>query len=387
MVQCKKLGADMKKIAFAGTFDPLTNGHLWVIEEGLNMADELVVMIAHNPAKKTLFNEHERKDMIEKSLQERNIAHKVKVELISNEYVAQAAENYDCEYLIRGIRGAMEFDYEALIQKTNTDVLMGVKTIFVMPPRDLESVSSSYVKSLIGPIGWHWQIKKFLPHAVYKAWINKYLSSYLDKYLIDNTFVFDPTNKQKLMTIVEKSYNNPDRKYHSLDHILHCLQELEKVAFKVEKYEMEQLVLAVLFHDIVYNSPDKTLSDEQHSSVFFEQFAKTINYQKTKEIADMILTTAYLSNGKKVENELEKILCSVDLAILAQPQFTYKWYQDMVRQEYDFVSDKDYIDGRTQALQTLLKKEQLYLHEFFFNYEKRARKNMQNEIKVLQSLK
>jgi pantetheine-phosphate adenylyltransferase len=172
----------MKNIAFTGSFDPITKGHLWVAQEALELADKLILIIATNPAKKYYFTESERVLMIKESLKEYGIENKVDVVVVRNEYVSQVALDYDCKYLIRGLRSSIDFDYEAMIQKANTEVLDGAKTIFVMPPRDLESISSSFIKGLIGPVGWHWKIKNFVSKGVYDALIIKYLKESISKY-------------------------------------------------------------------------------------------------------------------------------------------------------------------------------------------------------------
>lgn len=138
----------MKKIAFSGTLDPITNGHLWVIQEARALADEVVVFISENPVKKPQFSALERKDIIERSVAECGWDN-VSVVIVKGDYTARAAKRHGIEYLVRGIRNTSDFDYENLIQQTNVDVLDGAKTIFVMPPRDLGSVSSSFVLSLI----------------------------------------------------------------------------------------------------------------------------------------------------------------------------------------------------------------------------------------------
>lgn len=372
----------MKRVAFAGTFDPITNGHLWVIQEGLNIADEVYVMIAYNPNKKTLFSESERKSMIDQVLKKNGISDRVKTILIKNEYVAQSAIEYDCNYLIRGIRSALDFDYESLIQKTNTDVLQGAKTLFVMPPRELESVSSSFVKTLVGPVGWHWNIKEFLPQAVYFAWIKKYVTQMVFEYLTDK--VWTDENKKSLLKEIFKNYKG--RAYHSLEHIVHCLQELQWLisycALNAKK--IEQIVLALLCHDIILYSEDKSISDEEQSARWFENFAKEVKYidSKAKIVANMIRKTAYLSTKELPETEEEKIMCSIDLAILAQPLKTYNWYTHAVREEYKNVIEQDFINGRIKALEHLMS-QKLYTSEYFEHYEFRAKKNMENEIKIL----
>lgn len=379
---------DMKRVAFAGTFDPITNGHLWVIEEGLNMADEVIVMIAHNSNKKTLFTEQERKSMIDKVLQERDIAHRVKTVLIRNEYVAQSAQQHGCSYLIRGIRSALDFDYESLIQKTNTDVLKGAKTLFVMPPRELESVSSSFVKSLIGPVGWHWNIKNFLPSSVYDAWLKKYIENMVNEFLINK--VFTESVKNNLLDEVFSAYGNKWRFYHNIEHIAHALQELQWLNsnHNLDKGLNEHLLLAILAHDIIYNSEDKEKSDEEQSAIWFNDFAKKNKYptKDIKTVCDMIDATSHFSANKE-KNEGQKILCSIDLAILAQHTSVYDWYTDAIRKEYSFVNDTDFYRGRLKALKSLSSKESLFDSDYFEHYEDRAKNNLLGEINKIESKK
>lgn len=377
----------MKKIAFAGTFDPITKGHLWVIEEGLNIADEVVVMIAHNNKKTTTFTELERKAMIDKVLEDQDIADRVKTVLIRNEYVAQSAQQFGCDYLIRGIRSSSDFDYEDNIQNTNTEVLKGAKTLFVIPPKGLQSVSSSYVKTLIGPVGWHWNIKPFLSRPVYDAWIKKYISNMITEFVKNK--VFSEKVKQDLLNELITNYGSKWRFYHSLEHVAHALQELQWVVSNndLDDIVKEHVALAILAHDIICNSENKDISDEEQSANWFEQFAKTIKYpvKDTKIVLEMIKATAYLSGGKETSNQEEEILCSIDLAILAQHKHVYDWYTEAIRKEYSFVPDIDFFKGRIKALNRLLSKEKLYTSPFFEHYEERARNNLRKELSSIQN--
>jgi pantetheine-phosphate adenylyltransferase len=164
----------MKKIGFSGTLDPITNGHMWVIEEARTMSSEVVVFISENPFKKCQFSAEKRQQIVEQSCVERGWDN-VSVIVVRGDYTARAAKKHGVDYLLRGIRNTTDFDYENLLQQANVDVINGTKTVFVMPPRDLGSVSSSFIKGLQGPVGWHWHTKKFIPPAAYKAWIEDWL--------------------------------------------------------------------------------------------------------------------------------------------------------------------------------------------------------------------
>lgn len=364
----------MKKIAFTGSFDPITKGHLWVVQEGLEIAEKVVLMIAVNPSKKYMFSEKERKDMIYNSLVEYGIENRVEIVISRNEYVAQSAMDLDCQYLIRGIRSAVDFDYESLIQKANTEVLGGAKTIFVMPPRDLESVSSSFIKNLVGPVGWHWNIKKFITNAVYDALIKKYLEQCVKKY---TGLILDDNQKEKLITTVLEKYKN--RSYHNIDHIIHCFQELEWFLSNndsTDKININDVGLAILTHDIIYGQKEEKI-DEELSAQWLEDYLNQIN-QFRQEPVDIVLSTAHLSGKYKIDTPEKALMTSIDLAILGQREEIYKRYADSVRKEYSFVNDNDYVAGRIKAIDFLLN-HTLFLDETFNKYETRARKNMESE--------
>lgn len=364
----------MKKIAFTGSFDPITKGHLWVVQEGLEIADRLILMIAVNPSKKYMFSENERKDMIFKSLVEYGLEDKVDIIISKNEYVAQTTMDMGCNYLIRGIRSSNDFDYESLIQKANTEVLGGSKTIFVMPPRDLESVSSSFIKNFLGPVGWHWNIKKFISNAVYDALIKKYLNICVVKYTGLN--LQDDQREQFIDTVLDH-YKN--RAYHNIDHIIHCFQELEWFLSNSdvkEKINIEDVGLSIIAHDIIYGAKQKEL-DEELSAQWLKDYLKSVN-QERKEVIDIILSTAHLSGKYQVDTPEKKLMASIDLAILGQRDEIYKRYSDAVRKEYSFVNDANYIQGREKAIDFLMSK-QLFINKSFDKYEEKAKSNMLKE--------
>lgn len=371
----------MKKIAFTGSFDPITKGHLWVVQEGLEIAEKVVLMIAVNPEKKYMFTEDERKKMIYQSLVEYGIEDKVEIVVSKNEYVAQSAIDFGCDYLIRGIRSAVDFDYESLIQKANTEVLGGAKTIFVMPPRDLESVSSSFIKNLVGPVGWHWNIKKFVSNAVYDALIKKYLMRCISKYT--GLHLNEGSLNELTETIIDKY---KDRTYHNINHIVHCYQELEWYLSNRttdEKIAIEDVGLAILTHDIIYGAKEEK-SDEELSAEWTKNYLTSIGVDRDNVI-EIILSTAHLS-GKYACDTLEKqLMSSIDLAILGQREEIYQRYADGVRKEYSYVNDSDYSKGRVKALDYLMTLN-LYANKVFSKYEEKAKRNMKKEQSHLLSI-
>lgn len=384
MILCfELLEVYMKKIAFAGSFDPITNGHLWVIEEGLQIADKLLLFIAYNPNKKAKFSIEEKEEIIDKALKERGIRQLVEVIVLKNEYAAYSALQAGCDYSIRGIRNAADFDYESLIQQTNRDVLMGTKTLFVMPPKDLESVSSSFVKNLVGPPGWHWHIKRLLPTSAYNVWLRQYIKEMVFNYM--GLQCNEETKLDFVKDIIEH-YSDKNRFYHNVDHIVHCFQELEWAILNgsIKKEIYEDVALAIATHDIIYGMNDPIMSDEELSAQWLEKFLSKINENRL-EAVNLVRSTEHLSGKYELNTEKEKLLNSIDLAILAQNEKIYQLYTENVRKEYSFVDESLFNQGRLNAL-TILSKKNLYPHQAFKHYEKRALKNLDKEIEKLKLL-
>ncbi|QNN21830.1 pantetheine-phosphate adenylyltransferase [Planctomycetales bacterium ZRK34] len=155
----------MSKAVYAGSFDPITNGHLWIIEQGARLFDELIVAIGLNPEKHYTFDLGLRLEMLRES-----VGHlpNVSIESFENEYLVNYAATVDADYILRGIRNVNDYEYERAMRHINADLRSGIITLFLMPPRDLIEVSSSFVKGLVGPTGWREIVGRYVPEPVYK---------------------------------------------------------------------------------------------------------------------------------------------------------------------------------------------------------------------------
>lgn len=152
-----------KKAIYAGSFDPPTNGHLWMIKESCQMFDKLVVAVGVNPDKEYTFSVEERLAMI------RNLVidcPNVEVSEIDDKFLVNYAKKLGADYIVRGVRNSVDFSFEQAMNNVNRDINPEITTVVLMPPRDLCEVSSSLVKSLIGPDGWEEVIKKYVPEPV-----------------------------------------------------------------------------------------------------------------------------------------------------------------------------------------------------------------------------
>lgn len=135
----------MRKGVITGSFDPITNGHIDIIRRASKLVDELVVLIAYNPNKKTMFTIEERKLMVSTAIKE---IENTKVE-VSEKLVVDFCEQIHANVLIRGLRNTSDYEYEATMIKYNHDLNDQVETICLVSKPELKHISSSGVKELI----------------------------------------------------------------------------------------------------------------------------------------------------------------------------------------------------------------------------------------------
>jgi pantetheine-phosphate adenylyltransferase len=159
-----------KKIGlYAGSFDPITNGHIDVIERATKLFDEVIVSIAINSKKTTLFSLKERKEMCEASLSDLN---NVRVDTTEG-LIVEFAERYNVSALIRGLRSVTDFEYEMQIALMNRKMSPELQTVFLMPNEKYTYLNSSIVREL-GRYGK--DVSDFVPSVV-QAGLNKKFAS------------------------------------------------------------------------------------------------------------------------------------------------------------------------------------------------------------------
>lgn len=134
----------MKKIAvYAGSFDPITFGHMNIIEKAADAFDILYVAVFNNPLKKHLFSVEERKIIIE------GCGHINNVSIESGEgSLAQFCRKYNASYVVRGLRNVTDYEYEIQMAAINQDLMPTVDTVFFIPDTEYLHISSSMVKEL-----------------------------------------------------------------------------------------------------------------------------------------------------------------------------------------------------------------------------------------------
>ncbi len=133
------------KALYTGSFDPLTNGHLNIIERAAKLYDELTIGIIVNYSKKSMFSLDERKEMIEETLKHLD---NVKVESFSGLLADYVNEN-GFNVVVRGLRAAMDFEYEIQMAHMNARLFNEqVETVFLMTDPQYSFISSSMMKEV-----------------------------------------------------------------------------------------------------------------------------------------------------------------------------------------------------------------------------------------------
>ena len=157
----------MSRAVYAGSFDPPTNGHVWMIEEGAKLFGSLVVAIGTNPEKESTFSVDTRMAMLDEITSELT-AKNLEVAEFNNRYLVDYARSVGAQYMLRGIRSPTDFEYERVMRHVNADMSPDITTVFLMPPRLIAEVSSSLVKGMVGPEGWQDTVERFVPPCAFE---------------------------------------------------------------------------------------------------------------------------------------------------------------------------------------------------------------------------
>lgn len=163
----------MKRAVYAGSFDPPTLGHGYIIERASALFDEVIVAIGENIQKTYTFSVAERINMLQDSFSHFK---NVKFTSFSDMLLMDYAKSVGAQYIVRGIRSAADFAFEhqmkLVISKFNPDM----EVVYLIPPQELAEVSSSLVKELIGSKDWERVVSAYVPHPVFE-----FLKTFSDK--------------------------------------------------------------------------------------------------------------------------------------------------------------------------------------------------------------
>ena len=149
----------MRRAIYPGTFDPITNGHVDIIQRASEMFDEIVVAVAENRAKKPMFDIEKRIAMAKKATKCFD-----NVTVIGfNSLLVNLSDELEANIVIRGIRAVSDFEYEFQMGYANASLKKELETIFLMPSLEYAFISSSIVRSLLPFNG---KIEHLVPHCI-----------------------------------------------------------------------------------------------------------------------------------------------------------------------------------------------------------------------------
>ena len=154
-----------RRAVYAGSFDPPTNGHLWMIREAQALFDELIVSVGVNPEKRSTFSIEERKAMLEAITRE---FPNVRITVFENRFLVHYAKTADAQFIVRVIRTTADYEYERSSRYTNSDLEPEISTVSLMPPLETAEVSSTMVKCFSDHLALRSTTRRYLPGHVYQ---------------------------------------------------------------------------------------------------------------------------------------------------------------------------------------------------------------------------
>ena len=163
----------MKHIAiYPGTFDPITYGHIDVIQKSLKIFDKIVIAVSNSNQKNYLFSIEERVEILSKAIFSDLKFNKKKIQIISfNSLTTDLCKKYKSKVIIRALRAVSDFEYEFQLAGMNRKLNDNIETIFLMSDVENQIISSKFVKEIISLGG---DIKKFTTKSPIKSLKKKY---------------------------------------------------------------------------------------------------------------------------------------------------------------------------------------------------------------------
>lgn len=157
----------MKIAIYPGTFDPITNGHIDVLERAIEIFDKVIVTVARNSSKNPMFTDDERLEMIRKVV--KKYGRKVEVDSFSG-LLVQYASSKRAVAIVRGLRAISDFEYEFQMALMNRKLSKGISTVYLMPHERYTYLNSSIVREIAALGG---DISSFVPAHVARKLLRK----------------------------------------------------------------------------------------------------------------------------------------------------------------------------------------------------------------------
>lgn len=189
---------------------------------------------------------------------------------------------------------------------------------------------------------------------------------------------------QALWQDIAARYCEPQRVYHTLDHIYQLFVQFERIKHDLD--EPHLIALALYYHDVIY-TPTRTDNELKSADYAREHVGPYLSKTQYQQLYDLIMMTASHQLDDTATDDKRSdaaYMLDMDLSILGAPWHLYELYAQAVRQEYAHVPATRYRNGRTALLKALLTRPQLYLTEYYHErLEAQARDNITREMALL----
>ena len=157
------------RVIYPGTFDPITNGHLDLIERAAAMFDHVIVGVAFDPSKKPLFTLEERVELAQQIT-----AHLTNVEIVGfSGLLVNFAKEHHADILVRGLRAVSDFEYEFQLANMNRRLMPELETVFLTPAEENSFISSTIVKEVALHKG---DVSQFVDPLITQALLAKFIA-------------------------------------------------------------------------------------------------------------------------------------------------------------------------------------------------------------------
>lgn len=161
----------MKRVIYPGTFDPITNGHIDIIQRATRIFDHVTIAVANSTSKTTLFTAEERLEMVEVTLKQLKISARV---TIFDGLLVDYVRSQNARAIVRGLRAVSDFEFEFQMALMNRKLDESIETLFLMPKDTYAYLSSSIIKQISR---LHGPVKAFVPKHVERALRVKFASA------------------------------------------------------------------------------------------------------------------------------------------------------------------------------------------------------------------
>lgn len=325
---------------YAGSFDPLTNGHMEIIRQAAGVFEKVIVLVAANPGKQHWLSIYERKNIVEEA-----VSGLAEVDILAGVDTSAGYAYRRGGCLVRGLGEFTDYPYEKNLLGINSRLRPEVETIFLMSKSPESQMRSSSIREAIKyPFGWR-SIRDAVPRATFNAVAVNLLGS-RDVWL---SRLMDKTDLSRYKS----------RAYHNLEHLLYMFEMVEVWGGADRESSSLDLWAAIVYHDLLVDSdPDVDPGDDVSSSIRLLDEAGLFEDSR-KVVEDLIRVTNHkdyaLAGDKKMTPDQE-LISKVDLAILGETSYEYDRYSRAIREEYapkyGYLSD-GFREGRRKFLKTM----------------------------------